>query len=286
MIDLNDLVQISNDLEPLPVSATRLANLISQPNSDINEIVDVISLDQVLTVNVLRSANSALSNPVSKISTVKDAVVRLGTGTVLAMAVGGNIRGRMKNSPLENLGLNEEKVWIHSVAAALASECIKKVMKEPVPPETFTAALLHDIGKLVLCRYLKKDLQEEIQEEMKREGAHPTEVEFDILGCDHAELGSIIARQWELPESIIHGIAWHHAPEDFIPEIGETAVVPFIVALSDGVAKSIGAGLSEDEPLMKEHVDAMKFLKINEEKLMSICKDTKRKLKLVGDFYG
>jgi putative nucleotidyltransferase with HDIG domain len=286
LIDLNDLVQISNDLEPLPVSATRLANLVSQPNSDINEIVDIISLDQVLTVNVLRSANSALSNPVSKITTVKDAVVRLGTGTVLAMAVGSNIKGRMKDSPLENIGLSEERIWSHSVATALASECIKKVVKENIPPETFTAALLHDIGKLILCRYLEKDIQKEILDEIERNGSHPTEAEFDILGCDHAELGSIIARQWELPESIIHGIAWHHSPEDFIPEVGETAIVPFVIALSDGIAKAIGAGLADNEPLMKEHVDAMKFLKIDEELLKKICVETKRKLKLVGDFYG
>jgi len=287
LIDLNDLIQISNELEPLPASTTRLAALVSQPNSDINEIVDVISLDQILTVNVIRSANSALSNPVSKITTVKDAIVRLGSGTVLAMAVGSNIKKRIGNSPLKDIGISEQRLWKHSVAAALASECIKKTIKETVPSETFTAALTHDIGKLILCRQLKKDVQLDIEKSVKEEGSHPTEAEFDILGCDHAELGSIIARQWELPETIIHGIAWHHAPDDFVPELGETNIIPYVVALSDGIAKTINASVGEDENLLrKEHASAMKRLNIDEALFKKICLDTKTQLKIIGDYYG
>jgi putative nucleotidyltransferase with HDIG domain len=287
LIDLSDLVQISNDLEPLPASTARLAALVSQPDSDMSDIVDTISLDQVLTVTVIRSANSALSNPVSKITTVKGAIIRLGTGTVLAMAMGNNVRGRLSKYPLSDIGIDEKRLWKHSVAAALASECIKRVVKEPIPAETFTAALLHDIGKLILARYLEKDVKKQIDEEVSNEGAHPTEVEFDILGCDHAELGSIIARQWELPESIIHGVAWHHAPQDYIPEPGQSNIMPFVVSLSDGIAKTIGAGIATtDVDMMPEQLTAMERLGIDETVYNTLCDKVSAKLKVVGSCYG
>ena len=157
MLDQSELVRAAYALDPLPASVSRLATLVARENWSVKEAEDVIALDQALTVKILRLANSAAGGSRLKIATVGDALVRLGVGVVLSMATGSSVQ-RLIRVGLPEYGLSEGDLWRHSVAAALASEAAASVCQTPVPPESFTAALLHDIGKLVLVQFLDPDL--------------------------------------------------------------------------------------------------------------------------------
>ena len=92
LIDLDRLVAEATHLEPLPASIPRLASLVADENSDLSEIVEVISLDQTLTLKLLHAANSAASASRVQITTAQTAVTRLGTAAVLSLAMGGAVR--------------------------------------------------------------------------------------------------------------------------------------------------------------------------------------------------
>jgi len=212
-IDLDALIAQANHLEPLPASATRLAELLSVEGWELEEVVEVVALDQGLTGKLLGLANSALHVAHDRISSVDAAVVRLGAGSVLAVAVGTGVRRRLEEA-LPAYGLAEGELWERSVAAAVTAEALHHVTDHRLPAGLTTAALLHDIGKLLLARHLEPDLQRYLRLARESGGMAEERAEIEVLGVHHAELGGLVAQHWNLPPEIVEGISYHHAPQD------------------------------------------------------------------------
>jgi len=238
VIDLDELARAAARLEPLSPSVTRLAALVCAGSPELGEVVEIVRFDEALTASLLRSANSSWSASRVEITTVRDAVIRLGASPVLAMTLGRNVRGRLDDS-LPEYGLGEGELWQHSVAASLAAELLTPRARHRPPPEAATAALLHDVGKLVMARFLSRPVLEALRER-ERDGLTPMNAEAEVLGTDHAELGALIARSWSLPESLVRGIREHGRPR----ADGDTLV--HAVYLADVLAKSAGAGVADN----------------------------------------
>lgn len=128
VIDLDVISRAAGCFEPLPTSATRLASLVADEIPDVARIVEVVTYDQALTAALLRRANSSWSASRTEITTVKDAVVRIGAGPVVALALGVNVRDRLAVA-IPAYGLAEGELWDHSVAATIAAECLMRVAK-------------------------------------------------------------------------------------------------------------------------------------------------------------
>ena len=284
VLEHDQLILQAQDLEPLPATASRLARLVADPNSEMKEIVEAISLDQALTVKVLRVANSASSGSINEISTVDRAVVRLGTGAVLSMAVAAGVRTRMLGA-VPAYDLEEGRLWEHSVAAALAAESMIGLPEATVPPETFTAALLHDVGKLVLGRFLDDDIQEFLRRSRIEGGRSGPEAETEVLNVNHAELGGLIASHWKLPRSICVGIQYHHEPDECGDEEGLEAV-PWIVHLADLVAARLGRGSDDAVPEEEVFERPLEALGMDERKFGKLIERTERRLEEVGERFG
>ena len=107
------------------------------------------------------------------------------------------------------------------------------------PPEAATAALLHDVGKLVMARFLGPEVLEALRAR-EAHGLTRMDAEAEVLGTDHAELGGLIARSWSLPESLVRGIREHGRPRTH----GDTLVQA--VYLSDVLAQAVGTGLGDN----------------------------------------
>ncbi len=264
MIDLDALAQAASCLEPLPVSVSRLAAMVcGETPADLEEIVDIVQYDQALTASLLRAANSSWSASRTEITNVRDAVVRLGSSTVFSIALGVNVKSRMARD-IPEYGLSEGDLWNHSVAASLAGELLLKKAKKKLPPEMVTAALLHDVGKLVMCRFLGDDLLAVLGEAHENSGLSRMQAELEVLGVHHAELGGLIAQIWGLPESLVRGISYHHSPG-----IGMDPIC-YGVHLCDVVAKVIGAGM-DDNPDVETFAHAMSELDLSADDFDEVC---------------
>ena len=238
MIDLDELIRAANDLDPLPGSATKLAALVADENSTMRQIEEVIQFDPALTAKLLRAANSAARGGVAAVTTAKAAVMRLGTGTVLSLCVGSAVQTRMQRA-IPEYGLSEGELWRHSMAAALAAQAVKDYSKRPVPPESFTAALLHDIGKLVMSRFLSPDVMRILARAHREGGLTSMQAEREILGVHHGELGGLIAQHWKLPHTIMRGISYHHSPEEVDDPICYVVYLANQAALTIGTARDV-----------------------------------------------
>jgi HD-like signal output (HDOD) protein len=229
MVNLDELILKAHDLQPLPVSTVRLAGLVGSSNTDLEEICEVIAYDQALTMSLLRAANSAADAGVNEVTQVHEAVFRLGGARILSLAISASTSGLLKRG-VPAYGLNEGALWQHSVAAASAAETVSEFAAEILPPETFTAALLHDVGKLVMGRFLDPFDLEMIRRAQTEGGMDALSAERQILGVHHGELGGIIAQHWKLPESIVKGIIYHHTPGEGFDLICDAVYVANLVA--------------------------------------------------------
>ncbi len=247
VIDVRALVIQCQVMDPLPNSTLHLSRLISLPDADLDEIVETIAFDQALTGKLLGYANSAASGSRQPIHTVASAVVRMGLGSVLSFSVGCHFRGSMDQA-VPAYGLDEGELWRHSAAASVSAESIARVLGDVVRPESVTSALLHDLGKLALGRHAEPGVLQPLRQALAEATGSKTDVERQLLGLHHGELGGLIAEHWGLPASIVEGIAYHHAPQ-----LGTLGVADAVHAANE-IAKRLEAS-DPDLPLLLESID-------------------------------
>jgi putative nucleotidyltransferase with HDIG domain len=231
VLDVQQLIAKAYELEPIPMSGAKLASLVADPESTLASIIEVVSLDQALAGRTLRVANSAGSAARSTITTVKDAVIRLGRSTIVTLGFGTKMRAKLQQAVPE-FGLAENMLWRHSVATALVAESMASLCKVTIPPESYVSALLHDIGKLVLARFLDQDLLSYLERAQAEGRCNPLQAEMEILEVNHAELGGLIVRHWGLPESIAMGVQYHHGPDIGHPVVCDVVCVANVLANS------------------------------------------------------
>ncbi len=229
MFTRDELIREALELDPLPASSTRLSQIFASEDWSLQDVAKTAALDQVLTGTLLRYVNSAASGSAQKITQVSQAVMRMGPGLVMSVALGQSVSGPMK-SDLPAYGMEEGDLFRHSIASAIAIENMRRLGLKP-PPGCFIAALVHDVGKLVVGRKLAT-----MGIKISKDDCART-IETEQLGIDHAELGSAIAAAWELPEGVPEAVGGHHAPQEI--EDLETRKVATFVAAADEVAHSI-----------------------------------------------
>ncbi len=236
MITLDDLVQEVQDLAPLPTAAAKLVQILAVDEAEVGTAVEIIRFDQALTASVLRYANSPIAGAYYPTNSIKDATIRIGLGKVLEIAISSHVREPMGNA-LPEYGLGEEELWTHSVASALAAEVMLRDHKMAIPQLSFAAALLHDIGKLVLTRHLDPAIQGSIRRLTTDCSMTYYRAELEVLGFSHADLGAQISERWNLGKDISRAIGTHHEVETTPGPVAD------VVRISNLAAKTVGSGL-------------------------------------------
>jgi putative nucleotidyltransferase with HDIG domain len=132
--------------------------------------------------------------------------------------------------------------WLHSVAVAVLAERLAAETATLAPALTFTAALLHDIGKLAVSTFVA-EAEEEILALVRQGGAFAA-AERAVLGIDHGEVGALVAEAWSLPPAIALAARWHHQPAG-APESARRRCA--LVHVADALAHALGLGADSGE---------------------------------------
>jgi len=267
------LLEEAKTLEALPHSAVRLSSLLSNADWVLKEIVQVVELDLVLTGKLLRLANSSTMAASQPVSSVGEAIVRIGPGPLLTLALASAVRVELQR-PLQAYGLGERELWRHSVATALAVERSRKFCGVLPPPGSFVAGLLHDMGKLILERHLARPKLAS----PRVVDPGPAE-EVRQLGVNHCVIGGLIAAHWKLPANVIGAITHHHDPSGLEDEPGR--VTASFVVLADCVAHRISGG--EHRPLPRYVVQ---ILQIDRAGFDELCKVARESLEEILQIYS
>lgn len=185
----------------LPPTAARTLRMLQHVRVEIPRIARVIESDAVWASAVLRLARSPLWGLGVEPADLRDAVGLLGLRRFYQLIALSAV-GPLLRAPLPGYGLAEGELWDHSLAVALATREI--LLEKGLKPceEAFTAAFLHDVGKLVLSTALDVD-----------PGAVEAP-EAGAAGFDHAEAGAALLNHWEMPYWLVSAVRLHHAPSD------------------------------------------------------------------------
>ena len=206
MLDQVLVTKAAAGIEPLPPTVSRLASAMGREDYGLREIEQIIAYDPVLTGRLLRIANSAALSTGAPIASVRAAILKIGAGRVLSYALSGPLSKQMQR-PIAGYGLGQGVLWRHLVASALAVELLDGTTKVRVPSEAFAAALLHDLGQVVMAQFLDAKVMRLI-ELAKEQGLTSREAELEILGVHQGEVGALVAQEWRLPDRIVRAIAY------------------------------------------------------------------------------
>ena len=139
-----------NAFPSMPAAAEKLLSLLENPNTSAIQIEEILRFDPGLTANVLKLTNSAYFGFPSKIGSVSQAVVLMGSKRLVQLVLASCVHSVMEK-PVAGYDLPPGELWRHAIAVSVAAEALVKELKIPAADVVFTAALLHDVGKLVLA---------------------------------------------------------------------------------------------------------------------------------------
>ena len=224
----------------MPKAGVKLRALLSEEDVSVDKIEKILRHDPGLAANVLRLANSAFFGLPSKVTGLKHAVMLLGIKRFAKIAVGACMQKSMDGA-VEGYGLSPGQLWLHSIGVSTIAEALAKNRKLPESSDFFTPALLHDLGKLVLSRFLRAEQSQ--FDSLVADGVPIVIAEKEVLKTDHAEIGALILTKWSFPDDIINAVRWHHYPEG-----AENANLhPEIVYLANLMCQPNSGGVSGEE---------------------------------------
>jgi HD-like signal output (HDOD) protein len=198
-----------------------------------SKIEKLVMADQVLAADLLRAANSPFYCGLSPVTTIRNAVVRLGFEQVQRLMILGMERAKYRaNDPALDRSLKD--LWLHASTTAIAAQWLaKRLGMRQLEEVCFIGGLLHDIGHLVVIRA--------IDEIKKAEGpglSVSDELLLEILDTTHCEMGYQLLLGWNLPDEYCHIVRDHHLA-DIAPEMISLA----IVRLANESSRKLGLGL-------------------------------------------
>ena len=232
--------EVTRELRSSEPSASRLGELIAQ--------------DMAMTAKLLQMVNSAVYGVRAQVSEPKQAVLLLGLDTIQAMVLSLSIFSAFDPRLLGPV--QAERLWEHSVAVSASSRAIAEI--EGIAGRALapyrSAGLLHDIGKLIMAAADPKEYRR-IEDIAIATATDQCQVEAQVWGCTHAQVGAYLLGIWGLPEAIVEAVAWSHNPSASpVTEFSPLAAVHVASALDAQVRPEYKQSDSEVDEVFLERI--------------------------------
>jgi putative nucleotidyltransferase with HDIG domain len=274
---IDSILKSIDKIPAFPATIQKVSELLHDDDYAVADVVNVIKYDQAVAANILKISNSAYFGARQQIKTIHEAVVYLGQQQLIRAVQTAGISKFYRKGGIGYVSQSRD-LWEHSVAVALMSQILSRKIQAKEDPILYTAALLHDVGKIIMGEYVQGSF-EKIMNRVKLGGCSFLEAEEDIIGINHADLGGRIAARWNFPSEIRDAIAYHHRPDLLMEEDKTNA---WIVYLSDQACLMIGIDGGVDALAYKGLGDVMTYFSlraIDLEKSLIILTDELEKAK-------
>ena len=269
MTSLNGILEQIDLLAPIPAIASQIMTKSDDPDSSLSEIADLIANDPALTANLLKICNSAYFSLPRKVESVKDAVAWVGLDQIVELVLTNSVSVSF-NKGLEGYGLGEGELWRHAVTSAyIAKSLAQRYGASQNKHLIFTAALLKDIGKLILGRFVAFSF-EKINIMVHSQGYSFNDAEKKIIGMNHEELGAMVGQKWAFSEKLIYIIRHHHLTNESARQDPETT----LIYLADIICMMMGICTGTDGLSYRFYGDVLKRINLSEKDFQGIIAET------------
>ena len=267
MSNPQDLISNNLELVALPELVLKLNQMVDDPRCSMNDIANVILQDAALSAHLLQIANSPFYSLPSKVDSVSLAITIIGTRQLRDMILATTVVNHFNAIPKNLVSISN--FWQHNIACATAAGISAKKIGDRHHERYFLAGLLHDIGKLVM--YLAEpDLSAEMFRKLKNTEGNLQEIEQEVFGFSHWEVGAELLRTWQFPDSLVEPVLYHHNPalsQNYLKEAS-------VVHLSNAIANTLMPIISQDDD-MPIDPDVWQYMGLDESMLETILDETR-----------
>jgi HD-like signal output (HDOD) protein len=222
-------------LPSVPQIITEVSILLDNDRTSAADLCKVISRDQAIVTKILAVANSPLYGLPRRVSTIEFAVVIIGFEHMRNILVALSLVEAFKSRSTSSW--DHHAYWMHSLLTATAAKRIADDLRYPKSGEVFTAGLLHDLGLVVLQRYMPKEFTKVI-EMVEGEQISHFAAELEVLGFTHQDIAEFLLEKWNFPPYIIESVLFHHQPS--LAENGK--VLASLIHLADYMTQQMNVG--------------------------------------------
>ena len=279
MQELEAYLSRAKHLPPAPRVLPELLALLRSDIVDADRVVTVIAYDPSLTAAVLQLCNSAFYAPATPVGDLPRAITWLGFKQIYQL-VTTVVGSRLLDGDQKGYGIGKGELWRHSVAAAVAARILARRQGDD-ENLAFTAALLHDLGKIVLSEALES-VYDRLVEETEDGQRSLLAAEKLLLGVHHAELGGQLLTRWRFPEPVINAVWYHHQPREAHPHARLVA----IVYLGNLVAHVLGHSHAHEVLVVSDCAESLQLLELSPETLPALMAETLEGLAAVSQMFG
>lgn len=278
-INIEDILEKVEHFPDQPDSAYKILGHVDDAGT--GELLEILEYDISITANILKFCNSSLFDVKGEINSVKEALRHIeekDLKKLIAMSASTDIFAKGSGYAGYEQGLGEMRR--HSIATAVISKHLRPYIPAgaQMTGDLFTTCLLHDIGKIVLNRFVGEHY-ENITRLMEEKQYDFAEAEKEILGMTHAEVGARIVEKWAFPGEMVTAVRYHHDPH-LVPD----SVLTHFVALANTIARIMGFTTSIDALDYKGFPEIYKKYKMKEKDIELITIDAIDEIKSVVTF--
>ena len=236
--------QLESESLNLPIFhtvAVKLQGVLAAKDFTIDQVVALIVRDQALTIQILRLANSAFFSGLIRVTTITEAVVRLGPREIANVAMLASQQNSYHSFTVSELKKHSQLLWRHAIGCAIGTRWLsERIGYKHLAQEAFIAGLLHDIGSLLILKVLEGIMLAEPNGK-----GIPREVAAEIMVAMHTDAGFQLMTKWNLPELYCNIVRDHHK------ELSDTSnVLLSLVRLVDNTCRKLGLGCTAEPALM------------------------------------
>jgi putative nucleotidyltransferase with HDIG domain len=277
MTDVAAILKDIDKLKPISQVTHRVMAIAGNTVSSASDLADIIEYDPALTANLLKVCNSAFFGLARKIDSIHQAVAYLGMDQVVDMVLMDLGSANLKRAQ-KGYDLREGELWKYSGLSALMARDIAQSKGIGDKHLVFTAALLKDIGKVVLSSHVRNYF-DEIGKVIREQNITFRDAEKLIIGVDHAEVGAMAAEKWNLSGRMVDIIRNHHLGAGWNEDDMELAAV----YVADTLCMIMGIGVGSDGLAYRFHPNVVEKLHFSETDLQMMMASFGEKIQEVED---
>jgi putative nucleotidyltransferase with HDIG domain len=265
----------SLDEQPLPLGtvAEAVIRMTTDPEVSAKDLAMAISGDPGLAGKLIKRANSAFYSGSERITTVPQAIVRIGFPGTRALAVAGSVHALFRSGDAEGF---EQRLWRHSLAVATGARVLIRHIRPALDEEVYLGGLLHDIAKLILLQRFSSAYQPVLRRAQESD-ANELDIESTMLGFTHADLGAMILERWKFGPEQIEAVRFHHQPERATAhgeDGGSQDIITHLahaICLANLMAKALEHVSDGDRKSALVHTPSARFFGLSSEEILSSC---------------
>lgn len=266
---IRNLISKLSDLPTTKSTFLAILNLYQNPYATMKDLEDIVKNDISLTTRILKLVNSSFYGLRNQVTNIEIAVRLLGIGTVKTIALATSVFDFVG---FEHI-VNKNGLWLHSWMVGFLAKTLAERFSLPDRDILFLAGLLHDIGKLILSKYLSVEYKL-VLARLDVEDIDEIRIEKECLNFTHDYLGGLVLKTWGFHEKVCYIVENHHNTD--FDNINNTGLK--LIVISNILANKYGYSFLKNKKYDYTGINLMEIIQMSKENIDALVADCKKNI--------